>query len=55
MKKNQNYPKMADELSNLEDQLEKEKADMHAASAADKTKIKPAVDELTAKVAAAQS
>ena len=51
VKKNQNYPKMADELLNLEQQLEKEKNRLSvAATAADKAKIKVNVDDLTGKV-----
>ena len=50
MKKNQNYPKMADELDNLDQQLQREKNRYSAASAADKAKLKPALDGLTGKV-----
>jgi tetratricopeptide (TPR) repeat protein len=50
MKKNQNYPKMADELENRAQQLQKEKSRYNSASAADKAKIKSGLDELTAKV-----
>ena len=50
MKKNQNLPKMLDELSNLEEQLEREKTRYSSAAAAMRPKIKPAVDDLTAKV-----
>jgi tetratricopeptide (TPR) repeat protein len=50
MKKNQNYTKMVDELENLELQLQKEKSRYNSASAADKAKIKPGLDELTLKV-----
>ena len=49
MKKNQNYPKMVDEFIALKPQLEKEKAKYAAASAADKLKLKTAIDDLTAK------
>ena len=51
VKKNQNYPKMADELSGLKAQLENDKAKYASATAADKAKLKPALDELTAKTA----
>ncbi len=51
MKKNQNYPKMVDELSDLEQRLDREKSRYSSASAAMKPKLKPAVDDLTAKVA----
>jgi tetratricopeptide (TPR) repeat protein len=47
MKKNQNYPKLADELENLDQQLQKEKSRFASAAAADKAKMKPALDELT--------
>lgn len=50
LKKNQNYPKLADELSNLEGQLSKEQNKYSTASTAMKPKLKPALDELTAKV-----
>jgi tetratricopeptide (TPR) repeat protein len=49
MKKNQNYPKMVDELENLEAQLQKETSRYASASAANKPKLKPALDQLTAK------
>ena len=51
VKKNQNYPKMADELNGLKLQLEKDNAKYASANAADKAKLKPALDELTAKAA----
>jgi tetratricopeptide (TPR) repeat protein len=50
IKKNQGYPKMADELNTLKTQLDRENAKYAAASAAEKTKLKPALDDLTAKV-----
>jgi tetratricopeptide (TPR) repeat protein len=50
MNKNQGYIKMTDELSNSAAQLQKDKAKFNSASAADKAKLKPALDELTAKV-----
>ena len=50
MKKNQDLPKIIDELASLEQQLQKSKSRFNSASAAEKTKLKPALDELTAKV-----
>ncbi len=50
LKKNQNYTKIADELSNLEGQLAKEQSKYASAATAMKPKLKPALDELTAKV-----
>jgi tetratricopeptide (TPR) repeat protein len=47
MKKNQNYPKMSDELDNLDQQVQKEKNRYASATAADKVKMKPALDALT--------
>ena len=53
MKKNQNYLKTLEELSSLENQLEKEKSRYSDASTPVlKAKFKPVVDDLTAKVAA---
>jgi tetratricopeptide (TPR) repeat protein len=49
LKKNQNYPKMVDELNSINPQLEKKKQEYSAASAAEKTKLKPGLDELTTK------
>ena len=49
LKKNQNYSKMADELSALEPQLEKTKSKYAAAPNADKVKVKADLDELTLK------
>jgi tetratricopeptide (TPR) repeat protein len=51
MKRNLGYQKMADEAAAAEAQLQKDKAKFNAASTADKAKLKPALDELTAKVA----
>ena len=52
LKKNQNYPKMVEELNTLKSQLEKEKSKLAAAAtAAEKTKLKVGVDDLTIKVA----
>lgn len=50
MKKNQGYAKQADELAAMQDQLTKDNAKYNTASAADKAKLKPALDQLTAKV-----
>lgn len=55
MKKNQNYTKMLDELSSLENQLDREKSRFASASAQMKPQIKPKVDDLTAKVAATKA
>lgn len=50
VKKNQNYPKMADDLNILEQQLLKEKNKLATATtAADKTKFKASIAELTIK------
>ena len=51
MKKNQGYTKMNDELNSLKQQLERETKRLASAPAAEKPKIKPVVDDLTAKVA----
>lgn len=52
VKKNQNYPKLADELNSLEQQLEKEKNKLATATtSADKTKYKASIADLTNKVA----
>ena len=50
MKKNQDLLKITDELASLEQQLQRSKSRFNSASAAEKTKLKPALDELTAKV-----
>lgn len=53
MRKNQDYPKMVEELSSLETRLAREKRNLAAAStAAAKAKIQPSVDEMTAQVEA---
>ncbi len=49
VRKNQNYSKLADELNRLENQLEREERRYASETAAGKTKMKPALDELTAK------
>jgi tetratricopeptide (TPR) repeat protein len=51
LKKNQNYSKQLEDLTGQKAQLEKEKSKFASASAADKTKLKPALDALTVKVA----
>jgi tetratricopeptide (TPR) repeat protein len=56
LKKNQNYPKMLDELNNLKAQLEKEKSKLSITTvAAEKAKVKANVDDLTAKVATSEA
>ncbi len=50
LKKNQNYPKMVDELNGLKTQLEKDKSKFSSASAAEKAKLKPGLDDLTNKI-----
>lgn len=51
LKKNQNYPKLVDELNSLKPQLEREKSRLSASSAAaDKAKYKASVDELTKRI-----
>jgi tetratricopeptide (TPR) repeat protein len=53
VKMNQNYPKLADDLATLQQQLDKEKNKLAIATvAAEKTRLKASVDDLTAKVAA---
>lgn len=55
VKKNQNYPKMDDELNSLKPQLDREKSRLATASAANKAKYAASVDELTARVAKLES
>lgn len=56
LKKNQNYPKMLDELNGLKAQLDKEKAKLSITTvAADKAKVKAGIDDLTTKVAASEA
>ncbi|MCU0472451.1 MAG: tetratricopeptide repeat protein [Bacteroidales bacterium] len=50
MKKNQNFAKMSDELSNLEQQLQKENNRYNSAKAPDKARLKPGLDEFKVKV-----
>jgi len=53
VKRNQNYPKMADDLISAEQLLEKEKNKLTvAATAADKAKYKASVEEMTTKITA---
>ena len=53
VKKNQNYPKMADDLSLAVQNLDKEKSKLASATvAAEKTRLKASVDDMTSKVAA---
>jgi tetratricopeptide (TPR) repeat protein len=50
MKKHQEYPKSVDELNSLTQQLDKERARFNSVSAAEKAKLKPALDNLTERV-----
>ncbi|TAL82032.1 MAG: tetratricopeptide repeat protein [Bacteroidetes bacterium] len=51
LKKNQNYPKMVEELNALRPQLEKEKTKYASATNAEKAKLKPGLDEIINKAA----
>jgi tetratricopeptide (TPR) repeat protein len=51
MRKNQDYTKWVDELNKLEEQLKKDESRYSSASASNKTKLQPALDELRKKVA----
>jgi len=55
LKKNQNYPKMVEELNTLNPQLEKKKTEFASSSNAEKAKLKPALDEMTNKAANLQN
>lgn len=55
MRKNQDYIKWVDELDRLEEQLKKEESRYSSASASNKTKLQPALDELRNKVAEQKS
>jgi len=56
VKRNQNYPKMADDLASLQQQLEKEKNKLAiSTTAADKAKYKASIEDLTGKVATAKA
>ncbi len=54
-KKNQNYPKMLDELNNTKAQLEKEKSKAGTGTAAEKAKNKAIAEELAGKVTKLQA
>jgi tetratricopeptide (TPR) repeat protein len=56
LKKNQNYPKMVDELNGLKSQLDKGKSKLAVApNSAEKAKIKPVMDTLTKKISTLES
>jgi tetratricopeptide (TPR) repeat protein len=56
VKKNQNWPKMADDFASLQQQLDKEKNKLTiSTTAADKAKYKASIEDLTGKVAAAKA
>jgi tetratricopeptide (TPR) repeat protein len=55
VKKNQDYPKMDDELNSLKPQLDREKSRLATASAANKAKYAASVDELTTRVTKLES
>jgi tetratricopeptide (TPR) repeat protein len=55
MKKNAGYTKMLDDAANLDQQLTTQRNRFNSASAADKAKLKPALDELTARTEKAKS
>jgi tetratricopeptide (TPR) repeat protein len=55
MKKNQNYPKMVDELTSLNNQLDREKSRLTTATVANKPKYAASVDELTKKIASLEA
>lgn len=55
LKKNQNYPKMVDELASAKNQLDRDKSKLATAAAADKPKWKASVDELTRKISGLES
>jgi tetratricopeptide (TPR) repeat protein len=56
VKRNQNWPKMADDLASLQQQLDKEKNKLAiSTTAADKAKYKASVQDLTGKVATAKT
>jgi tetratricopeptide (TPR) repeat protein len=56
VKRNLSWPKMADELASLQQQLDKEKNKLAiSTTAADKAKYKASVEDLTGKVAAAKA
>ncbi|MGA1976681.1 MAG: carboxypeptidase-like regulatory domain-containing protein [Bacteroidales bacterium] len=51
MKKNQGYPKMVDDLSGMQAQLDKAKNKLSSASAPERAKLKASIDDLNAKIA----
>lgn len=55
VKKNADFPKISDELNNLQQQLEKEKGRSSVASAAEKAKIKANVDNINNRIAELQN
>jgi tetratricopeptide (TPR) repeat protein len=56
LKKNQNYPKMVEELNGLKSQLDKENSKLSIASnSAEKAKIKPGIDDLNTKISTLES
>lgn len=55
VKKNQNYPKMADELASSKTLLDKEKSRLATATAANKPKYAASVDEITKKIGGLES
>jgi len=55
VKKNQNYPKVAEELASSKTQLDKEKSRLATATAANKPKYAASVDELTKKIGGLES
>jgi tetratricopeptide (TPR) repeat protein len=56
LKKNQNYPKMVEELNGLKSQLDKEKSKYSIApNAAEKAKVKVNIDDLTTKISTLES
>lgn len=55
IKKNQNYPKMLEDLNGLKGQLEKEKAKANTGTAAEKAKTKANIDDLNGKVTKLQA
>ena len=50
LKKNQNYPKMVEELNTLKPQLEREKSKYSIANASEKAKLKAGIDNLNLKI-----
>jgi tetratricopeptide (TPR) repeat protein len=50
LRKNQDYPKLLDELHSMELQMEKLKSNFAIATKAEKTKLQPGIDELAKKI-----